>query len=331
MYTFEWDIKSGMVHRSRESAEILAIPLNQVQHTKKELLERIHPEDRQDYLKVITSLTFENPSYRAVFRVMCPNDGLMWLEESGRAFFAQDGTMERVIGIVTDVTEARQSEKALRELSGRLITSQEEERRRIVRELHDNIGQELAVLAVQAQRIDSGASEQEQTMRLDIHDLYKHVKDIALKVSTLSHRLHSSELDFLGLGVATERLCRDFGNQHGIDVDEEISDLPRRVDTDVSQCFYRILQEALHNVAKHSRATRVEVKLEGCKNQLTLSVKDNGQGFDAEKVRFESGLGIVSMRERMRLVGGQIAIHSKMGQGTEVRAWVAVTPPSTYG
>jgi signal transduction histidine kinase len=214
------------------------------------------------------------------------------------------------------------SERALRELSGRLITSQEEERRRVARELHDNIGQELALLALHAQRIDSGASEAQGTTHYDVHELHKRIKEVAMKVSNLSHRLHSSELEFLGLTVAADRFCRDFSRCYGIDVESVVKDVPQDLDKGVALCFYRIIQESLQNVAKHSSARSVLFRLTGGPNRLRLEIRDKGIGFDAKQAAYDSGLGLVSMRERMNLVGGTLSIRSKPGQGTTVEASV---------
>jgi len=210
----------------------------------------------------------------------------------------------------------------LRELSGRLITSQEEERRRIARELHDHIGQEAALICVQAQRLDSGVADEEHTTRSDAHELYRKIKVLTSDISKLSHRLHSSELSFLGLPAAAERLCREFANQYGIDVDYQPKSLPATLDTAKSLCLYRVLQEALQNVVKHSRASHVVVELQTIENELVLKVRDNGGGFDVEKTG--SGLGLLSMRERLNFVGGRFAITSRRGSGTKVMA--TVTP-----
>jgi signal transduction histidine kinase len=216
------------------------------------------------------------------------------------------------------------SERALRELSGRLITSQEEERRRVARELHDNIGQELALLALHAQRIDSGASEAQGTTHHDVHELHKRITEVATKVSNLSHRLHSSELEFLGLTIAADRFCRDFSRCYGIDVEYVVKDVPQDLDKGVALCFYRLIQESLQNVAKHSNAKSVLFRLTGGSDQLRLEVRDKGIGFDAKHVPYDSGLGLVSMRERMNLIGGTFSIRSKPGQGTTVEASVAL-------
>jgi signal transduction histidine kinase len=223
------------------------------------------------------------------------------------------------MGMTADVTEARQSERALRELSGRLINSQEEERRRVGRELHDSIGQHLALLAIRAQRIDSGESDAEGTTRAEIHELHRKIKEIATKVSDLSHQLHSSELEFLGLAIATERVCREFAKQYGIDIDYQLRSVPR-LESKVALCFYRIIQECLRNVGKHSKARRVTLELVGKPDRLTLTVTDDGVGFDLKSAQMGIGMGLLSMRERMNLIGGTLSIRSAPGKGTKVAA-----------
>ena len=322
-YAFEWDFATEIVRRSVKGAKILGIN-NDAPPTKSEFMECVHPEEKQLYENTFQSLSPEKSSYKVIFRYIRPDQKTIWLEESGRAFFHPDGKLLKIVGMASDVTEARQSERVLRELSGRLISSQEEERRRVARELHDHIGQELAILCVQAQRVDSGVSDEEHTTHSDVHELYRRIKEIAVDVSKLSHRLHSSELDFLGLSAAAERLCRDFANQYGIDLDYQIKNVPPRLDGAKALCFYRILQESLQNVAKHSRATRVVVELFGKGNELNLKIVDNGVGFDLEKVRFASGLGLVSMRERLNLIGGRLELVSQEGHGTRLVAAVAI-------
>lgn len=322
MFAFEWDSKNDEVQRSEECFEILGLPRDELPNTGQGHTEKIHRNDRERFLDAIKSLRPERPSYRLSYRLVRPDKSIVWLQESGRAFFDENGSVQRIVGIAADVTEAWTSERALRELSGRLITSQEEERRRVARELHDNIGQELALLAIHAQRIDSGASEAQGTTRSDVHELHKSIKEVATKVSTLSHRLHSSELEFLGLAIATDRFCRDFAKNYKIHIDYSIKDVPRDLDKAVALCFYRVIQESLQNVAKHSKATAVTFQLTGGPDKLQLEVRDDGIGFDPRKASCVSGLGLVSMRERMHLIGGTFSIRSKPGQGTRLEASV---------
>jgi len=325
LYAFEWDPVSDSVRRSQQSERILGIGGKQQQQgTAQEFIGMLFPDDKETYRDTMRSLTSENPTFRAVFRLRRPDGSILWLEKFGRALFDQDGKIVKVYGFATDVTEVRESERVLRELIGRLIATQEEERRRIARELHDHIGQELALLCVQAQRIASGKSEPSNAPRNEAHDLHRRVKDIATDVSKLSHRLHATELDFLGLAPSAERLCHDFSNQYGLPVDFTSKNVPPKLDINKTRCFFRVLQEALQNVAKHSRATHVTVQLEKASNQLVLNVIDNGIGFDTEKVRFGSGFGLVSIRERLRLVGGRFTLTSRSGESTTLAAFVPV-------
>jgi len=322
MYAFQWDVATDVVERSEQSLAMLELSDTSSRHTKQELIDQMLPEDRQPFADAIESVTPDHPDYKIVFRLQLKDGRTVWFEESGRGIFGDDGKLRKVIGITSDVTEARGSERALRELSGRLITSEEEERKRIARELHDHIGQEAALICVQAQRLDSGMADEEHTTRSEIRELYKRIKVLAGDISKLSHRLHSSELTFLGLSVAGERLCRDFANQYGIDVDYHADPLPSSLDSAKSLCLYRVLEEGLQNVAKHSRATRVTVEIKALENELALKVRDNGQGFDIEKTG--PGLGLLSMRERLNYVGGRFAITSTRGSGTLVSAFVTV-------
>lgn len=319
-YTFEWNLATDIIERSGQNATILGLTGRDSNYTKQEQIDQMNSEDRQNYLRVLESLSTDRPNYQAVFRLSLPDGRSVWLEESGRGIFGPEGKLRKVIGITADVTEVRKSEHALRELSRRLINSQEEERRRIARELHDHIGQEAALLCVQAQRIESRIADEEHPARADVHDLYRRIKVLSTDISKLSHRLHSSELAFLGLTVASERLCRDFAGQYGIDVDFQPKPMPQTLDSAKSLCMYRVLQEALQNVGKHSRASLVVVKLQVVGTELILEISDNGVGFDIEKEGFQSGLGLLSMQERLNLVGGRFAIISKVGSGTKVTA-----------
>jgi PAS domain S-box-containing protein len=320
-YAFDWDIETGAIQRSGRYAEILGIDEPDRRHTKAELISRIHPDDKDKYQSTIRSLSPEDPSYKLVLRWKGRDQKVSWLEESGHGFFDSNGSLYKIVGMTSDVTDVHQSEILLRELSGRLISAQEEERSHIARELHDHIGQKLAILSVRAQILASGISDHAQ--HADMHELYRGIQEIALEVSKLSHRLHSSELTFLGLLAAADRLRRDFASLHSIDVDYQVGNIPD-LDAAKSLCFYRILEESLQNVAKHSRATSVAIELFSRNDELILKIVDNGVGFDSEKVRFMPGLGLVSIRERLRSIDGKLEIISGKGRGTCLIATAAI-------
>lgn len=225
-----------------------------------------------------------------------------------------------VLTVAEDITERKQAELDRTELSRRLMTAQEAERRRIARELHDGIGQSLALLGIQLQRADQPTASGKTKPRLS--DLCTKVKEIGTQVSRLSHQLHSSELEFLGLVVAIKSLCREFSEEYGFKVDCVCRNVPEELENDVALCLLRLVQEALHNIAKHSHATLVQMELSGTPRDLVLTLADNGEGFDLAGVRSTAGLGLVSMRERMHLLGGSFEITSKPGSGTKIQARV---------
>lgn len=231
-----------------------------------------------------------------------------------------------VLTVAEDITERKQAEVARIDLSRRLLTAQEAERRRIARELHDGIGQALALLSVQLQRAEhpsTGGKKQPS-----IVDLCAKVKDIGVQVSRLSHQLHSSELEFLGLAVAIKSLCREFAEQYHIPVHCSCSEIPQQMDNDAALSLLRVVQEALHNVAKHSQSTVVMVELRRVRDDLVLTISDNGLGFDPNRARSARGLGLVSMRERIHLIGGHFEISSRPGEGTKIQARVSLASTS---
>jgi PAS domain S-box-containing protein len=225
-----------------------------------------------------------------------------------------------VLTVAEDISERKQAEVDRTELSRRLMTAQEAERGRIARELHDGIGQSLALLGIQLQR--AGQLSASGKKNPGVAELCTKVKEIGTQVSRLSHQLHSSELEFLGLAVAVKSLCREFSEQYGTEIDCSCTRIPGELDNDIALSLLRVVQEALHNIAKHSRASSVTVHLTGDGQQLALSITDNGIGFEVGRIRTARGLGLISMRERIHLVGGQFDISSKPGAGTKIQARV---------
>ena len=224
------------------------------------------------------------------------------------------------VAFVLDLTERKRAEEQLREVAGRLITAQEEERHRIGRELHDHISQRFAVLAI---RLDQAAGPASASAGLE--ELAQETRDIAEDIHHLSHRLHSTMLDYLGLVPALQRLVAEFSERHRLTIDFTPGPLPAAVSPDVSLCLFRIVEEALTNVAKHSRAQSVRVSVVGAPGGVRVTVDDDGAGFDPKMVDRGGGLGLMSMRERVRLVHGTLNVESGPSQGTRIDAWAPVT------
>ncbi len=223
-----------------------------------------------------------------------------------------------------DLSDRRDPEQARRQISERLIQAQEAERTRIARELHDDIGQRLAILRIEMLRAGKPVSSSSKSTHPKLKDLSTKVKEIADQVAILSHQLHSPELEFLGIKVAIESACREFSERRHIPIDCYCEGIPAHLDDIVGLSLLRVLQEALHNIDKYSDATRVDVRLVRSGENLTLEIVDNGRGFDVEQARFSGGLGLVSMRERIHLTKGEFEITSAPGEGTRIFARVPV-------
>jgi signal transduction histidine kinase len=236
------------------------------------------------------------------------------------------------ITVVEDITEKilaeralQQSQQDLRALTGRLINAQEEERKRISRELHDDLSQKLALLAFNAGGLLAEPAASSEKMNQKLRNLQGQVQQLAQDVRQISHELHPSILDDLGLVAALDELCQEFSAREGIEVVFEPEAIPKVLPVDLASCLYRVSQEALHNVLKHAHASQVRLKLSASGDGIHLCIRDNGVGFDSEAGLSRPGLGIVSMKERVGLVQGEFTIGSRPGHGTELKVFVPLS------
>ena len=228
------------------------------------------------------------------------------------------------LSVFADVTERKLAEEALASLSGRLIGAQDEERKRIAREIHDDYNQRVAMLAIDLEQLADNVGDSSGETSQKVHKLFDRVSELGADLHSLSHRLHSSTLERLGLLVGLEAFCKEFAGQQGVQVDFVHENVPRGVPADAALCMFRITQEALRNIKRHSGADRAEVRLEQLDGRLHLSVSDRGRGFNSNKPPAERGIGIRSMEERLRLLGGKLEIQSRPMEGTRIDAWLPV-------
>jgi signal transduction histidine kinase len=213
-------------------------------------------------------------------------------------------------------------------LSGRLINAQERERSRLASEIHDDFSQRLALVALELENAEEAIRASPDEAVRQVHDVLNSASEIGADLHTLSHRLHSSTLERLGLVPGITALCKEFAVQHGIEVDLLTDDVSHPVHPDVALCLFRIVQEGLRNLKKHSGAVKAQVRLHEVGDKLLVNVYDEGAGFDVHDLRRKEGLGIRSMEERVCLVGGRFEIHSKLGKGTRIEARVPLQPRS---
>jgi signal transduction histidine kinase len=240
------------------------------------------------------------------------------LEKNAHAFFDKQGKILRMVGMVADITERKLAEEALSKIGGRLIEAHEEERASIARDLHDDIGQQLALLSNSLAMMGQDLPDSIAEIRNRIGEQLKRVHGISADVQALSHRLHSSKLQLLGIVVAAKSFCQEFSEQQKVKIDFTHVDIPRTVPEDISLCLFRVMQEALQNAVKHSGARHFEVEVRGASDAIHLTVRDSGLGFDPEAAVNNRGLGLVSMHERVNLAKGTFSIESEPERGTTI-------------
>jgi PAS domain S-box-containing protein len=321
MYAYEWDAVRDLVTRSGEYLNILGLSSSEAQLTREQISASVHPDDRALFTDSVGQVTPENPASKISYRVLRSDGSVIWVEKNARAFFDEQGRLQRMVGMVADITERKRAEEALAGVSGRLITAQEHERTRIARELHDDIGQRLALLANELQQFREHSPNLPE-VRKRVEELEKQTCEIASDIQSLSHELHSSKLEYLGMVPAMRSFCNEFSKQQKLEINFKNHDLPSTLPPDMSLCFFRVLQEALHNSAKYSGARHIEVEFWATPNEVRLTVSDSGEGFDLKAAREGLGLGLISMEERLKVLGGDLLIESQPKHGTTIQARV---------
>jgi PAS domain S-box-containing protein len=291
----------------------------------------VHPEDKQRVSDAVAYAMQNRAPFFQEFRIVRPDKSTRWIASRGKFEYGRDGDARRMLGVAVDITERKQAEEALSTVSRRLIEAQEEERTRIARELHDDINQRMALLAANLESLkgDPPSSKGQANSRID--DVQKQVQEIGSDIQALSHRLHSSKLDYLGLEVASAGFCRELSELHNVDIDFHSDSVPKGLPKEVSLCLFRVLQEALQNAIKHSGSRHFEVLLRHGTSEINLTVHDSGVGLDAQTATDRHGLGLTSMKERLRLVDGELSIESKLQHGTTIRARVPLRPRMKAG
>jgi len=231
------------------------------------------------------------------------------------------------VAFVSDVSKRKADEQAIRQqgeelrlLAIRLMTAQDDERRRIARDLHDDLSQKLAYLAMDIGKLVTKPYPPE--VIADLRTLQRRAAEASENVRQISHELHPSILDDIGLEAAVEQYCEEFEKRSGIKTHFDSSGLPDSVPREVASSVYHIFQESLRNVSKHSKAAEVFVTVEFVDNALQLTVRDEGVGLPQERLKPGASIGLVGMKERAHLVNGTLSIESRSGEGTEVRVSV---------
>jgi two-component system sensor histidine kinase UhpB len=291
-----------------------------------------HPDDERTEMGLFDELREgRRLAYQVDKRFLHKNSEWVWARVSISLIKAGATDPPLVVGIVEDIRERRVAEDAvkatkaeLQQLAGRLLNAQEEERLRISRELHDDIGQRMVLMGLEIERLKQQLhADNNSSLAKKAADLSLRLQDLASTIHDMCRDLHSTKLDHLGLRAALSELCGNIFQHSGTAVSLEVDDRADRLPQEVAGCLYRVAQEALNNASKHSGANSVQVLVRRARGIVCLTVRDSGKGFDSSTLRDSTGIGLASMRERVRSIGGALEIHSSVGLGTEVVAKVS--------
>jgi PAS domain S-box-containing protein len=285
-------------------------------------VEGVHPEDSNACLTAYTRAFDRRESFERQYRLRRHDGAYRWVSDIGVPRFNPDHSLAGYIGSAIDVTDRKLAGEALATMGRKLIEAHEEERTRIARELHDDINQRIALLAVELEQWNQHLPESAVDIHDHIHHARQRLSDIANDIQALSHRLHSSKLEYLGLVAAANSFCKEFSEQQKVRIEFSHLDVPRTIPREISLCLFRILQEAVQNAAKHSGARHFDVDLRGTAEGMCLTVRDQGVGFDWQSAENARGLGLISMKERLQLVNGELSVKSEPGRGTTISARV---------
>ena len=306
---------------SEQAERVLGYPVQQWLTEPAFWKDHIHPDDRAATVQAyIATAEQRRRRHDFEYRMIAAGGESVWLRDLVSVL--REGTQAiKLRGVMVDITDRKRAEQELEDLAGRLIHAQEEERSRIGRELHDHISQMLGVLTI---RIDQLRADEATSppVAAALEELRHSTSELTDDIHSLSHRLHSSTLDYLGLVPALQKLTTEFSARHGIAVDFAHESVPARLPSEVALGLFRVTEEGLANIAKHSHARSARVQVSGRVDGLQLTIEDAGAGFDLDSLERRAGLGFVSMRERLRAVRGAVRVDSAPSRGTRIHVSV---------
>jgi PAS domain S-box-containing protein len=290
--------------------------------TGAEFTRLVHPDDRAKVSAAIEDARQNNKLYAEEFRVLQPDGTVHWLGARGKFYYAKNGDPERMLGVALDITKRKLAEEAISSMNRRVIEAEERERDRIAKDLHENIGQRLALLAIAIEQLKNEFPHQAVEFLDPMDAVWRKTLGILTDVKASAHELYSPRLEYLGIAAVMKTFCEEFAERKSVAIDFRNQGSPSPVLPDVSICLFRVLQEALHNGVMHSGVRKFKVRLWGESDEIHLRVSDSGVGFDLGAARGGRGLGLVRIEQRIKLVEGTSLIDSQPEKGTTVQVSV---------
>jgi PAS domain S-box-containing protein len=317
-----WTRKIGeeMIWINEKAGELWGSPSGE-QFTRQDFFRQIHADDRELLVGLIRELEEGKNEFQLEYRIVSKVGSVRWIHSRGKVELVNGARFIR--GAIVDITKLKMAEEAIHDLSGKLMNAQDKERARLARELHDDLSQSIALLSIQLATLRNEPKDIPHVKdRLD--QFVSDVERLSVDVHRISHELHPARLTQLGLETALRGFCRELSAAHPLEIDFEAENLPRDLPRDISLCLYRVTQESLQNVIKHSGAASARVSVKLVNGEVRLSVSDKGNGFDPSASKAKEALGLISIDERVRAVKGDVKVISAVGAGTRIEVRVPV-------
>ncbi|MCH7639635.1 MAG: PAS domain-containing protein, partial [Bacteroidetes bacterium] len=332
--SYEWNVLGNSLIWSDEMFRIYGVDKNTFQPTIEKVVELTRLDDRKKIQEAIEQTIVNKKVQRIEYRILCPGGTEKVVLVDGEATLDDHGNLKKIVGFVQDVTERKEAEKAvqktskqLRALATHLQSVREEERTTIAREMHDELGQDLTAfkmdLTFLEKQIQSGKKKDSDHLR-SINDLKIFIDETVHKVRSLIRYLRPEVLDDLGLIEALQWQAQEFKSRSGIDIKFKSNIKKIKVDKNTSTALFRIFQEALTNITRHARATQVDVNIEKKERIFSLKVTDNGVGISSDIGDKSKSFGLLGMKERALMLGGEVEVNGADGKGTTVKARIPI-------
>jgi two-component system sensor histidine kinase UhpB len=331
---WDWNLETNDIYVDPELKALIGYRDDEIRNHLDDWGSHVHPEDGEAVMAAAQNyLEGRAPAFEVEHRMVCKDGTVCWFLARG-ALIVGDDAVRRIVGTDTDITELKRTEEALRrtdealrdsharieDLAGRLIVAQEEERKHVARELHDDLNQQVAALALGISRLKQELPDAAAGIHEQLAGLWRATELLSERIRKVSHELHSIVLQHVGLSAALTSYCDEFSDREGIAVTLHVRGAVDAVTPEAALCLYRVAQESLRNIARHSRARSAMVELSATNGTVELRITDRGVGFDPGEAREGRGLGLLSIEERVKLLNGSLELSARPGAGTELKA-----------
>jgi len=313
---------SGFTYVGEQGLDLLGFSIDQWKQADF-WASRIHADDRSRIVALYSNISPFTDHFKCEYRMITEDGRVIWIEDLVDVV-REWGRRPTMHGFMTNISERKKAESLMTDLSSRLINAQEEERKRIARELHDDLNQRVALISIELEQVAQMCAKEPSSLSTRLFSLKQKVSEISNEIHRMSYELHPSKLEHLGLVPALRSFCGELSRSRGIKIEFRCGKVPETLNRDITLCVFRTAQEALQNASKHSGAGEVVVTLNASEKLLELSIADQGRGFSPTQEKMTEGLGLTSMQERVRHVGGSFSVISAPARGTTVQVTIPI-------